>query len=91
MVHSPKILLFDEPFIGQDITGREFIRSVLTEAANTGGASVVVTHDSNFAKNYCNRVIFIEKGSILLDGSPEMVFQKLQEMGRTEFVTMEGH
>jgi energy-coupling factor transporter ATP-binding protein EcfA2 len=88
MVHSPKILLFDEPFIGQDITGRKFIRSVVTEAANTGGASIVVTHDSNFAKNYCNRVIFMEKGSILLDGSPQMVFQKLHEMGRTEFVTM---
>jgi energy-coupling factor transport system ATP-binding protein len=88
-VHSPEILLFDEPFIGQDLDGRNFIQKIVTAAANTGGASVVVTHDPNFVRNHCNRVIFMEKGSILLDGPPEAVFQKLREVGRAEFATLE--
>jgi ABC-type cobalamin/Fe3+-siderophores transport system ATPase subunit len=45
----------------------------------------VVTHDSNFAKKYCNRVIFVENGSILLDGFPETVLQRLEEIGHSEY------
>jgi energy-coupling factor transporter ATP-binding protein EcfA2 len=88
-VHSPHILLFDEPFIGQDFDGRNFILNILIDTANDGGASLVVTHDSNFAKNHCDRVIFIENGSILLDGSPELVFKRLKEMNRIEFASLE--
>jgi energy-coupling factor transporter ATP-binding protein EcfA2 len=88
-VHSPQILLFDEPFIGQDVDGRSFIQRIVVEAASSGGASLVVTHDSDFARYHCNRVIFMENGSILLDGQPEIVFQRLMEMGRKEFVTLE--
>jgi energy-coupling factor transporter ATP-binding protein EcfA2 len=89
-VHSPHILLFDEPFIGQDFDGRNFILNILHETANNGGASLVVTHDSNFARNHCNRVIFIENGSILLDGPTESVFKRLIEMNRSEFVSLES-
>jgi energy-coupling factor transport system ATP-binding protein len=87
-VHSPDIILFDEPFIGQDLDGRRFIMKILAEVAQTGGASLVVTHDTNFAKNHCNRVIFMENGSILLDGPPEIVFQRLIETNRAEFVSL---
>jgi len=88
-VHSPHILLFDEPFIGQDFDGRNFILNILINTATNGGASLVVTHDSNFAKNHCDRVIFMENGSILLDGPPETVFKRLIEMNRAEFVSLE--
>jgi energy-coupling factor transporter ATP-binding protein EcfA2 len=85
IAHAPRILLLDEPFIGQDQGGREFITSVITNTASANGAALVVTHDSNFAKNYCNRVIFIENGTILLDGSPETVLQRLEEIGHREY------
>jgi len=87
-VHSPDIILFDEPFIGQDLDGRRFIMRILAEAAQAGGASLVVTHDTDFAKNHCNRVVFMENGSILLDGPPEIVFQRLIETNREEFVSL---
>ena len=85
IAHSPDILLLDEPFIGQDQDGRDFISNAITETANASGAVLVVTHDSNFAKRYCNRVIFVENGSILLDGSPETVLQRLEEIGHSEY------
>ncbi|MCJ7818174.1 MAG: ATP-binding cassette domain-containing protein, partial [Candidatus Thorarchaeota archaeon] len=85
IAHSPDILLLDEPFIGQDQDGRDFISNAITETASASGAVLVVTHDSNFAKKYCNRVIFVENGSILLDGSPEAVLQRLEEIGHSEY------
>lgn len=85
IAHSPRILLLDEPFIGQDQEGREFISNVITETASANGAVLVVTHNPNFAKNQCNRVIFVENGSILLDGTPETVLQRLEEIGHSEY------
>ncbi|TFG96334.1 ABC transporter ATP-binding protein, partial [Candidatus Thorarchaeota archaeon] len=85
IAHSPDILLLDEPFIGQDQDGRDFISNTITETASASGAVLVVTHDSNFAKKYCNRVIFVENGSILLDGFPETVLQRLEEIGHSEY------
>jgi energy-coupling factor transport system ATP-binding protein len=85
IAHSPHILLLDEPFIGQDKEGREFISSKIVEIASENGAVLVVTHNPNFAKNYCNRVIFIENGSILVDGPPETVLKRLEEIGHSEY------
>lgn len=85
IAHIPRILLLDEPFIGQDQEGREFISNTITETASANGAVLVVTHDPKFAKNYCNRVIFVENGKILLDGSPEIVLQRLEEIGHGEY------
>jgi energy-coupling factor transport system ATP-binding protein len=82
IAHAPDILLLDEPFIGQDQEGREFISKVITEIT---GAVLVVTHDPLFARNYCNRVIFIENGSIFLDGSPDFVLQRLEETDHSEY------
>ncbi len=84
--HSPDILLLDEPFIGQDQEGRDFI---LEKIASISGAVVIVTHNPNFVKKHCNRVIFVENGGILLDGIPETVLQQLNEIGHTEYSEME--
>ena len=89
IAHTPRILLLDEPFIGQDHDGREFISNAIADTANANGAALVVTHDPNFAKNNCNRVIFVENGSILLDGSPETVLQRLEEIGHSEYSELE--
>ena len=84
--HSPDILLLDEPFIGQDQEGRDFI---LDKIASVSGAVVIVTHNPNFVKKHCSRVIFVENGGILLDGLPETVLQQLNEIGYTEYSEME--
>ena len=85
IAHSPDILLLDEPFIGQDQDGRDFILNAIMETASASGAVLVVTHDPIFAKKYSNRVIFVENGSILLDGFPETVLQRLEEIGHSEY------
>jgi energy-coupling factor transport system ATP-binding protein len=88
-VHNPELYLFDEPFTGQDEEGRDFILGIIGRRASTGGACVVATHDSSFAARYCSRLIFMENGSILLDGPPRSVLQRLRAIGRSEYSILE--
>jgi energy-coupling factor transport system ATP-binding protein len=87
--HNPDVFLFDEPFIGQDHEGRAFIVDIISNKVRNGGAAVVITHDPNFALHFCTRTIFMDQGSILLDGAPETVFHRLEEMGRHEYTKLE--
>ena len=88
IVHGPEVLLLDEPFIGQDVDGREFIKETLMETVGRGGAALIVTHDPNFVRHNCSRAIFMENGSILLDGSPSSVFERLENIGYREYADL---
>jgi energy-coupling factor transport system ATP-binding protein len=88
IIHSPEILLLDEPFVGQDIEGREFIKDTVMETTERGGTALIVTHDSSFVHHHCDRVIFMENGSILLDGPPSSVLERLKSMGYEEYVDL---
>lgn len=85
IVHNPNILLFDEPFIGQDTRGRRFITQKINDIAQKGGLVIVITHDTSFALNHCNRLVFMDHGTVLLDGSPRKVLARLDAMGRHEY------
>jgi energy-coupling factor transport system ATP-binding protein len=85
IVHEPKLLLLDEPFIGQDWEGCEFIIETVSKTVHDGGAAIIVTHDPVFVKEYCSRVIFMEDGRILLDGAPSVVFERLENLGHEEY------
>jgi energy-coupling factor transport system ATP-binding protein len=89
LAHSPDLILLDEPFIGQDKDGREFILNGITDIVTNNGAVLVVTHNPIFAKNHCNRAIFIENGEILLDGPPQTVLDQLNELGHEEYSHLE--
>ncbi|MHA1638038.1 MAG: ABC transporter ATP-binding protein [Candidatus Thorarchaeota archaeon] len=84
-VHNPNILLFDEPFIGQDTRGRRFITQKINDIAQKGGMVIVVTHDTSYALNHCSRLVFMDRGTVLLDGSPQTVLDRLDAMGRHEY------
>ena len=88
MVHKPEILLLDEPFIGQDTEGREFIKKTVIETVEREGIALIVTHNPNFVRSYCDRAIFMEKGSILLDGPSSSVLERLKTIGFKEFTDL---
>ena len=71
---KPKILFFDEPTSALDpeLTGE--ILKIIKNLAAEKMTMVIVTHEMNFAKNVANHVIFMEKGVIVEEGSPEEVF-----------------
>jgi polar amino acid transport system ATP-binding protein len=71
---NPKILLFDEPTSALDpeLTGE--ILKVIRQLAAENMTMVIVTHEMNFAKNVADKVIFMDNGYIVVEGTPEEVF-----------------
>lgn len=88
-VHEPRILLLDEPFIGQDKSGREFILERINDIKK-GGLAIVITHDSQFAVNHCDRLVFMDQGTILLDGPPAQTLDRLASLGFPEYSDIGG-
>jgi putative glutamine transport system ATP-binding protein len=70
----PKIMLFDEPTSALDPEMIQEVLDVMIDLAHEGITMVVVTHEMGFAREVADRVIFMDEGVILEDGSPEHFF-----------------
>ncbi|HIT88954.1 MAG TPA: amino acid ABC transporter ATP-binding protein [Candidatus Merdenecus merdavium] len=82
---KPELLLFDEPTSALD---PELVKEVLDTikiAASEGNTMLIVSHEMNFIKNVANRVIFLDGGKIVEDGSPSEVFQNPKSQRAKEF------
>ena len=76
---KPKVLFFDEPTSALDpeLTGE--VLKVIKSLAEQKMTMVIVTHEMSFARNISDRVIFMDKGVIAVEGSPEEVFNSSNE------------
>ena len=70
---NPDIMLFDEPTSALDPEMVGDVLGVMKDLAKQGMTMVIVTHEMGFAKEVANRVMFIDGGNFLEDGSPEQV------------------
>lgn len=70
LLHSPDIVFFDEPTIGVDVIGKETIRSFIRQLNEEDKVTMIfTTHDMQDIEQTCNRIIIIDKGSLMYDGS----------------------
>ncbi len=70
LIHSPKIVYLDEPTIGLDVLVKDKIRSAIKVLNKKYNITVILTtHDMKDIEELCNRIIIIDKGKILYDGS----------------------
>jgi ABC-2 type transport system ATP-binding protein len=72
---DPDILLLDEVLSTGDATFREKSKARVIELVRSAKAVVLVTHDMNWVVEYCNRAILLEKGAVIIEGSPDEVVQ----------------
>lgn len=89
MVTNPEIIFFDEPTSALDpeLTGE--VLGVMHRLASEGMTMLVVTHEMEFAKNVSNKVIFMEDGRIVEEGSSKEFFENPQCERTKEFLRME--
>ena len=83
----PNVLLFDEPTSALD---PELVRGVLDVmrdlAKNSGMTMIVVTHEMSFAKDVADRVVFMEGGVVVEQGTPDVIFNNPQNPRTAEFI-----
>jgi polar amino acid transport system ATP-binding protein len=83
---SPKLMLFDEPTSALDpeLVGEVLV--VMKRLAHDGMAKIVVTHEMAFAREAADRVIFMDLGIIVEEGSPEEIFDRPQSTRLRDFL-----
>lgn len=84
---NPDVILFDEPTSALDPEMVGEVLDVMKELAEDGMTMVVVTHEMGFAREVGNRVIFMDDGKILEEGTPEQIFGNPQNPRLKDFLS----
>jgi putative lysine transport system ATP-binding protein len=83
---EPDVLLFDEPTSALDPEMVGEVLKVMKELAESGLTMLIVTHEMGFAKEVSDRVVFMDKGVIAEEGSPEQIFNDPTQERTREFL-----
>jgi len=83
---DPKLMLFDEPTSALDPEMIREVLDVMRELARGGMTMVVVTHEMGFAREVCDRIVFIDAGRIVEQGPPAEFFAAAKSPRAREFV-----
>lgn len=83
---DPEVLLFDEPTSALDPEMVGEVLEVMTKLAKEGITMIVVTHEMDFAREVSTRVLFMNEGIILEDGSPEEIFTNPKNQRTKDFL-----
>ena len=73
---NPKVMLFDEPTSALDPEMIKEVLDVMLSLAQEGMTMLVVSHEMGFARAAANRVIFMDEGEIVEEGSPDKLFER---------------
>ncbi len=83
---NPEVLLFDEPTSALDPEMVGEVLEVMTKLAKKGITMIVVTHEMDFAREVSTRVLFMNEGIILEEGSPEEIFTNPKNQRTKDFL-----
>lgn len=83
---DPEVLLFDEPTSALDPEMVGEVLEVMTKLAKKGITMIVVTHEMDFAREVSTRVLFMNEGIILEEGSPEEIFTNPKNQRTKDFL-----
>ncbi len=83
---QPKVMLFDEPTSALDPEMIREVLDVMRDLATSGMTMVVVTHEMGFAREVCDRIVFLDEGRIVEEAPPEEFFSAAKSARAREFV-----
>lgn len=83
---SPEIILFDEPTSALDPELIGEVLTVMRKIAKEGTTMLVVTHEMSFAQDVANKIIFMDGGNIIEEGTPQQIFTEPKEERTRQFL-----
>ncbi|MDD3027685.1 MAG: amino acid ABC transporter ATP-binding protein [Erysipelotrichaceae bacterium] len=84
---NPEVLLFDEPTSALDPEMVGEVLNVMKELAQSGLTMIIVTHEMAFARDVSSRTVFMDKGYVIEDNKPEILFTNPNHERTREFLT----
>ena len=76
LIMKPEIILFDEPTSALDPEMIGEVTNLMRKLANDGMTMIIVSHELNFIKNFCTRIVFMDDGKIIEEGKSKAIFDK---------------
>ena len=73
LVHKPKLMILDEPFVGLDPKAAVTLKEIMKEICDEGGAIFFSTHVLDVAEKLCNKVAIIKEGELLVSGNMDEI------------------
>lgn len=73
LIHRPKLMILDEPFVGLDPKASHTVKALMQELCNEGGAIFFSTHVLEVAEKLCNKIAIIKEGKLIRSGDTEDV------------------
>ena len=73
LIHDPKLILMDEPFVGLDPIAAHTLKGIMRDICNSGGAIFFSTHVLEVAEKLCDKVAIIREGRLIRSGTMEEV------------------
>lgn len=86
LAYRPRILLLDEPLVGQDQDRLDLLREALFEHSRRGGITIMACHEPGVVAECCSRVLFLEEGELLIDAPPAEAFRELARRGYEDYL-----
>ena len=94
LVHDPKLLILDEPFVGLDPAASVILKDIMRDICKRGGAIFFSTHVLDVAEKLCNKVAIIKDGHLIASGKMdeivgqgetlESIFMEVEKEGKTD-------
>ena len=81
---DPEIIIFDEPTVGFDPSSAKELMNLVVELHKQGKTIVVITHDMDLVRRYAQKVLLLEKGKLVFEGTPSELFTFTQNYDRLE-------
>lgn len=78
LVCNPKYLILDEPIAGLDSDSRENFMKLLVKLKKTGITIIIISHNADYIAEYCDRVIVMDNGQIVLNDTPDNIFNNYE-------------
>ena len=86
LIMEPNLIMFDEPTSALDPKMTKEVTSLIQEVAETGITMLIVSHEMEFVKSLATRVIFMQDGKIIEEGSPNEIFKNPKTKELQEFL-----
>lgn len=87
LVCKPKYLILDEPIAGLDYTSREKFMNLLVKLKETGTTVIIISHNADYIAEYCDRVIVMDNGQIILNDTPDNIFNNFECLQKLDIGT----
>ena len=83
---KPSLIMFDEPTSALDPMMTKEVMGLMESVAKTGITMLIVSHEMEFVKELATKVVFMDKGKIIEEGTPQEIFERPKSLELKEFL-----